>query len=191
MRENLCAFPDCNSPRHGRGVCRSHYMKCWRGQMEWPDYEPRKLPSREERFWAKVEVANHDECREWAASRLPNGYGQFGSTTAHRAAVEISTRQPVNADMVVDHLCRNRGCVNPAHLEVVTQSVNVIRGLVPLTAGKRVQEWSISRTHCAHGHLLDEANTYRSPSHPTWRVCRTCRKERAKARRERNIGSAD
>lgn len=133
------------------------------------------------RFWAKVSVGHTDDCWPWTASLYPNGYGQFNHGGAHRFAVELSGRC-IPAGAVVDHLCRNRSCVNPRHLDVVPQSINVARGELPAIAGKRVQAWSKTRTHCAHGHELTPENEYNPPGNPTWRVCRTCKKNR-KARK--------
>ena len=110
----------CTNVQHGKGVCRPHYMKCWRGQLDWPEYTRPPEPTVEQRFWQKVDKRQPDECWPWMASMLRNGYGQFDHTTAHRFAMTASGFD-VGPDEVVDHLCRNRGCVNPAHLVAVRQ----------------------------------------------------------------------
>lgn len=133
------------------------------------------------RFWAKVDAGGPDDCWLWTASRYQNGYGQFNHGLAHRFSVELSGRE-IPVGFVVDHLCRNRPCVNPRHLDVVPQAVNVARGVLPSIAGKRMQEWSETRTHCINGHELTPENEYRPPGKPTWRVCRTCKRNR-KAKR--------
>lgn len=89
-----------------------------------------------ERFWAKV--AKGASCWIWLGGVLDTGYGQFhvsGSKEkgtqkrqgAHKFAYE-SFNGPVPDNMVLDHLCRNRLCVNPAHLEPVVHRDNVRRG---------------------------------------------------------------
>lgn len=73
-------------------------------------------------------------CWEWTGSRHPRGYGEFfdGSTVvrAHRWAYEQFVG-PIPEGLVIDHLCRNTGCVNPLHLEAVTQTENIRRGESP------------------------------------------------------------
>lgn len=76
-----------------------------------------------ERFWGHVEKKDDHECWEWKSSRNDWGYGRFAFNGrryqfAHR--VSVALMQPLPAGVVVDHLCRNRGCVNPSHLEIVT-----------------------------------------------------------------------
>lgn len=85
-----------------------------------------------DRFVAKVEPLKSG-CWRWSASFRPNGYGQFvfvrgDLRPAHRLSYEWFIG-PVPADLVLDHLCRNRWCVNPTHVEPVTQAVNSNRGL--------------------------------------------------------------
>ncbi len=113
-----CLTEDCLRPAFARGMCNTCY-KFW--QRHNPGLA--KRPSVAERFWAKVNRLGEDDCWEWLASSQPHGYGQFapggragGMTTAHRVAYEL-TFGPIPEGLSIDHLCRNRGCVNPAHLE--------------------------------------------------------------------------
>lgn len=117
----------------------------------------------EPRFWAKVDKSG--ECWEWTASLKPNGYGSFvfeGRTWyAHRLAYTLA-RGEIPHGLQLDHLCRNRACVNPDHLEPVTCRVNLLRGET-LTAARAAQ------THCVNGHEFTPATTYIKPN-----GCRNC-----------------
>jgi hypothetical protein len=85
-----------------------------------------------ERFWSKVVPEPNSGCWLWIGSVGKNGYARFladGRTrNAHRYAYSILVGE-VASDLELDHLCRVRCCVNPAHLEAVTKAVNVARGL--------------------------------------------------------------
>lgn len=84
----------------------------------------------QERFWSKVEKT--ETCWNWTCPPTTAGYGQFQDYShhmvlAHRWAYE-NLVGPIPEGLVIDHLCRNRMCVNPAHLEPVTIKENNRRG---------------------------------------------------------------
>jgi hypothetical protein len=127
-----------------------------------------------QRFWDKV--AKTDGCWLWMAC-IDRGYGQFGIDgnvrRAHRVAYELLVG-PIPEGLVLDHLCRNPACVNPAHLEPVTLGENVMRG-------ETISAVNAAKTHCLRGHPFDEENTYGQRG-GKGRGCRTCRRERRLSR---------
>ncbi len=131
----------------------------------------------EERL-AKRYAVNADGCWIWQSGLNPGGYGQFRfngrQVGAHRAAY-LMFRGPIAHGLDLDHLCRNRACVNPAHLEPVARSENLRRG--------EVGQWNRATERCPKGHPYDEANTYHDPR--GWRGCRMCRNEAARRYKRR------
>lgn len=123
-----------------------------------------------ERFWERVRK-DDSGCWVWIGARHGTGYGGFTvrgrqTTTAHRFAYETLVG-PVPDGMTIDHLCRNRICCNPEHLEVVTYSENNQRS------------WDIRprRAACPKGHLYTPENVYYQG---TSRSCLTCRRARGR-----------
>jgi hypothetical protein len=123
-----------------------------------------------DRFWAKVRPAGWDDCWEWTATRSVEGYGRFTDSArrvsafnAHRWAYE-HLRGEIPDGLQLDHLCRNRGCVNPWHCEPVTGRINVLRG-------ESFAAINATKTHCHRGHEFTPENTYLTRGK---RQCRSC-----------------
>lgn len=126
-----------------------------------------------ERFWAKVEKTHN--CWNWTAAITPDsGYGAFNIgeriERAHRFSVILSGRE-IPPGMFVDHICRNRRCVRPEHLRVVTPRQNAIENSVSIFAV------NARKTECPRGHAYNDTNTYRRKD-GRGKFCRVCAKER-------------
>lgn len=123
-----------------------------------------------ERFWDKVKKT--ETCWLWTAALSLDGYGRFqldgGPRLAHRVAYQLQVG-PIPEGLQLDHLCRVRNCVNPAHLEPVSHQENCARGINAQT----------EKTSCPRGHKYVTENTYIDPR--GWRGCRECRR---RSRRE-------
>lgn len=127
-----CAVPACANPKRARGLCNLHYLRAWNdGTLDLVA----PLPGAMRRFWAKVDKNAPDGCWIWTASTCHEGYGRFNandidlpSTLAHRIAYTWLVG-PIPAGLTLDHLCFVTNCVNPEHLEPVTNGENVRRAV--------------------------------------------------------------
>lgn len=154
-----------------------------------------------DRFWAKVDrnasppahAPQLGPCWIWngATAGSRGGYGSFGVGSvrdgsrrmayAHRLTYEAFVGQ-VPEGRELDHVCRNRRCVNPRHLEPITHSENILRGAGPAVTKAR----HAARTGCVNGHAFDAENTRyvrRPDGSVRSRQCRACARERNRARR--------
>jgi hypothetical protein len=115
------------------------------------------------------------DCWLWVGTRHhKTGHGKFWlnnrTMQAHRVAYELLVG-PIPDGLTLDHLCRVRACVNPAHLEPVTLEENVARGLA-----------SPTKTHCVHGHEFTKENTRHAQGRRHCRACDRRRQRESKAR---------
>lgn len=159
-------------------VTPSSVMAHWRGHVMTLSSTPLQ------RIVSKIRITPDSSCWVWGGTCNRNGYGEIkiGKTRyVHRVMYELLVG-PISQGMQIDHLCRNRACCNPFHLEQVTQQENVMRGFSPSANGAR-------QTHCNSGHLFDESNTfYNMKGH---RICLKCRKLANQRRKKKVIPTRD
>jgi hypothetical protein len=174
----------CSKPISGRvrrGRCRGCYYQLLKdqkeGRIELPETQ---RPSALRTFHQHLSNCRRGatECWEWGGERNENGYGRTHRggryIGAHRAVYELLVG-PIPEGLVLDHLCRNPPCVNPAHLEPVTNKTNILRGV-------GVGAVNAQKTHCIRGHEFTPENIrWIAPNWPGGaerRACRTCRREK-------------
>lgn len=179
-----CKISGCSRPvgyKGARGWCSKHYQR-W---MKTGHPLGSNKPSAESRFFAKVRQLG--DCWIWVASKDQSGYGMFSDANsrsksahthierAHRWSYTF-LRAEIPDGLQLDHLCRNRACVNPWHLEPVTHLVNWERGISP---------WRLNdlKDECLQGHPFTPDNTYHHPQGS--RVCRACMAKHRQAYEQR------
>lgn len=118
-----CDVAGCGRRHNAHGYCLAHYKRFQKGARVDTPIRERQTPS--EAFWSRVDTTG--ECWLWTGRPTAQGYGAVRwrgrQTTAHRVSVEIHSG-PIGRGLQVDHACRNRLCVRPDHLRVVTDGEN-------------------------------------------------------------------
>lgn len=186
MAPKLCSFVPCGLSAWAHGLCGGHLAQQKTGR---PLSEIIRDPVR--RFWARVDKSkDNGGCWLWQGALNWAGYGWVGfrgkRKAVHRVAYEISVG-PIPTGLDIDHVrdrgCRFRNCVNPAHLEPVTRSINLRRG----RGGEVIRARAKIITHCPRGHAYRE-HAYITKSGS--RQCKICAVESTRRWRERNRRAA-
>lgn len=128
------------------------------------------------KFWPFVERIPFHECWEWTGRKNRAGYGRINygnkSMLAHRFS--LSLNEQLDSKLVIDHICRNRLCVNPKHLRQVSRKINTLENSVgPAPTNK-------AKTHCIRGHEYNDKNTYYRKY--GGRGCRACEREKRRTK---------
>lgn len=132
---------------------------------------PGRIGSVEQRFWAHTIKRGPDDCWLWKGRPSSRGYGRLttpwsSSTPAHRVSFMLH-HGSIPDGHVIDHICRERTCVNPAHLRCVTPRINGLENSLSPAA------INAKKTHCLHGHPLSGENLIHAQG---GRRCRTCQR---------------
>ncbi len=130
-----CTVPNCERPHYAKGFCEAHL---YRYQKYGDPLPNRAIGDRnqpiESRFLSKIRKDEESGCWLWLACTGKDGYGYVRYNGRRRAAHIVSYlifMGPIPEGLELDHLCRVRNCINPAHLEAVTRKINVLRGNGP------------------------------------------------------------
>lgn len=170
----ICLVGGCGRDAYARHLCNAHYRRMRRtGHPLGREWIGRKL--------AKIDRRGQAECWPWTGAKTSGGYGSVGHDRRHMSAHVLAYEHwvgPVPEGKQLDHLCRNRACCNPAHLEPVTVSENVRRG----------RKYLVPPTECKRGHPFTPENTYTAPNGR--RQCTACQRQRERDYRRRRRGTS-
>lgn len=173
----------CSKPLRARGLCSAHYQRWQLYGNALVGYSP-LCGTLAERLWRRVDkngpLSAHrpdlGPCWIWTGGKTGRGYGGVANegtrregtrrlVNVHRLAYELLVG-PIPSGLTLDHLCRVRLCVRPAHLEPVTLRMNILRGEGPTAKQAR-------QTHCKRGHPFDKANTSLQRGKRSCRACKS------------------
>jgi hypothetical protein len=170
----LCQEVGCGRPHRARGKCLQHYDIARRnGSLIDAPRIAEKVPF-ETRLQESAANRDQHECWPWTGTIDRDGYGRTSRPRglAHRTAY-LMIKGPIPDGLEIDHLCRNRECVNPDHLEPVTHAENMRRAAPSsgsaVLVGRRVVKPPPRAPHCKQGHEYTPENTY------VYRGSRNCR----------------
>lgn len=168
MSKATCSVFECAKPVKSRGWCQMHYTR-W--QRHGDPLAAKQIQGDDLARLMSYVLKQPNGCWEWTGSITPKGYGELRwngrAQRAHRVAYAL-LKGALFRGLTIDHLCRNRACVNPDHLEQVEHRVNLLRG-------QTITARNAAVTHCPQGHDYSPENTYTPPT--GGRHCRICRAE--------------
>lgn len=173
-----CGFEGCDQARRYKVYCPAHYQQWITGKPLAPLHQNRRRNGEPPRMDCREvpcpNPALPGPCLIWIHSKCSAGYGTAGlngkTIATHRYAWE-QANGPIPKGLVIDHQCRNRACCNPAHLRLVTQTINSLEN----SMGQGAK--NAAKTHCFRGHPFDENNTkcYQRSDGRIIRFCLACR----------------
>lgn len=188
MMAATCSVANCNKSVLARGWCTAHYHRWLKHGDVQADIPIRTKVPLIDLLMRRIDKNGADGCWVWTGSITKWGYGAYRparalglSDVAHRTVYQVLVG-PIPEGLVLDHLCRNKRCVNPDHLEPVTDRVNQLRA--PNSVLSRALG-NAAKTHCKHGHEFTLENTY---EHGGSRYCRACNRDAQRRQAQRKQG---
>ncbi|MBU2527739.1 MAG: HNH endonuclease [Bacteroidetes bacterium] len=169
LKNGICLVEGCSKTTVGHSLCKTHYMRFYRYGSPLIVHRPGKPAMDEaERFWSKVQKTS--TCWLWLGTPVHFGYGGFNRSNgkhvlAHRFAYEL-LKGSIPDGIVLHHNCQNPLCVNPQHLQPMTQRIHTFRTPNNTFVKNR------NKTHCDRGHEFTPQNTYHPPT--GGRRCHAC-----------------
>lgn len=139
------------------------------------------MATNDRQFWRQVNkngpLWNGSHCWEWTGLLYDNGYGRYGNERAHRIAWKLSGKTLPPRPLMLDHMCRNRRCVNDAHLRPINNRNNQLCGVGFVAE-------NAAKTVCVNGHELSGDNVYEEHVGDfVRRHCERCRRDRGREAR--------
>lgn len=137
------------------------------------------------KFLSRIKIDKETECWEWKSSLMSTGYGSFSindkNYLAHRMSYSLFHGE-IEKGLVIDHICRNRSCVNPMHLRQVTMRTNALENSLSISSTNH------KKNVCKNGHSLSDENLCNYPS-DKHRRCRVCVNNRSKiySKKQKNV----
>lgn len=166
----ICQVEGCDQAHLAKGLCGKHYQRMVK-------YGDVNLAGRLSAPIVRIlrHIDRSSGCWVWCGRLKDNGYATIVHNKkccyVHRVTY-AHYKGPIPADCEIDHLCRNRACCNPDHLEAVPHLVNMLRGYTIIAT-------NAAKTHCPQGHKFTPENTSMAKG---CRSCRTCDRTRSSAR---------
>lgn len=179
--DHLCGNRLCCNPEHLELVTISENLKR-RGKYTRCKYKSAKGNTIEEKLYSRIEISLENKCWNYIGSVDKDGYGMFRlydkTYRTHRLSY-LLFKGEIPQNYVIDHICSNRKCCNPDHLEAVTNSENIKRGDTGKNNHQSLKEY------CPKGHKYTPENTYINPKGS--RECMICKTANRQADRARNL----
>lgn len=196
---HCCKNPACFNPSHLKAMDWDEHNRLG-GRVKKnrsPDYRPiSSIPPMLERLTRNI-VVDAKGCWVWQGKRNPAGYGKIKigpnrkEGYAHRVSYALH-REEIPEGLTIDHLCGNKSCINPRHLEAVPRGENARRGQVGLDRSNRKKPTRKVplKESCKYGHLFSESNTrfYKNRFGQVARHCRECSKLNMRRYRQEKSG---